>query len=127
MRTLSLLVLFSLASCGPPIRNDAVRGVSDDLARVGHPFGRFEAVDITGFKRGNAVKHKRYVDLEIRYVRGLRPEPNTMAVRVYQESVSPCKISVDVLSDDGPDPFLLDNKLASNAFGDAICRELEED
>lgn len=111
-----------MAACGPPIHRDAVRGIADDLSHVGHPFGRFQEVEIVDWKRGKPVKDKRYVDIEVRYLRGLRPEPNTMLVRVYQRSVSPCKIEVDVLSDDGPDPFLLDNRLMSGVMGDALCR-----
>jgi hypothetical protein len=35
-------------------------------------------------------------------------------VRIYQESVEPCRISVDVLPDDGPNPWLLASKLKGN-------------
>lgn len=126
MRRALWIAMGMIVGCGPPIHKDAVRTIADDLSRLGHPFGRFEEVEITDWRRGKAVKDKRYVDMEVRYVRGMRPEPNTMRVRVYQQSVSPCKITVDVLSDDGPDPLLLDNKLAANAMGDKLCREIEE-
>ena len=35
------------------------------------------------------------------------------------------QIGIDVLSDDGPNPFLLDNRVASDAVGRRLCRELE--
>lgn len=113
--------------CGPPVPKDVLLRISDDLASIGHPFGRFESVDVTDWRRGAPEDHERYADLEVRYVRGIRPEPNTMWVRVYQESIEPCRIAIDVLSDDGPDPFLLDNEAASDVIGRRLCRAIEAD
>lgn len=115
-----------LVACGPPVKKELLREISDDLAKVGHPFGEFQEVKIVDWRKGNPLERKRYVDVEVRYVRGLRPEPNTMLVRLYQESVKPCRIELDVLSDDGPNPWLLDNKLASQAIGRTLCKAVRE-
>lgn len=124
MRNVRWWVLF-LAGCGPPVSKDVLVGVSDELARVGHPFGTFRSVEVVDWKRGDPETRRRWADVEVRYVRGIRPEPNTMLVRVYQESVAPCRIALDVLSDDGPDPFLLDNPTASDLIGRRLCRMIE--
>ena len=117
--------LLFLAGCGPPIPKDLLAGISDDLSAIGHPFGRFESVELIDWRRGKPEDRQRYADVAVRYVRGIRPEANVMVVRVYQESILPCRITVDVLSDDGPNPVLLDNRAASNVVGDRLCRAIE--
>jgi hypothetical protein len=119
------VLLLLAAGCGPPIPKDVLLGISDDLSAIGHPFGRFDSVEVIDWRNGKPEDRQRYADVAVRYVRGIRPEPNVMVVRVYEESVLPCKISVDVLSDDGPDPFLLDNRAASNVVGDRLCQALD--
>jgi hypothetical protein len=113
--------IWLLVACGPPVHRHALRDISDDLSELGHPFGKYQDIEIVDWKRGKAEAGKRYVDVAVRYTRGLRPYDNTMLVRIYRESVEPCRISVDVLSDDGPNPWTLDNKLASRLMGNELC------
>jgi hypothetical protein len=112
-----------LACAGPPpIQQAVVDKVASDLCGLGHPNGTFVSGEITDWSRGELSDkaHDRYVDVAIRYDRPNDPG-HTMNVRLYLDKIKPCKVSIDVLDDDGPNPVLLDNGLASEAVGQAVC------
>jgi hypothetical protein len=124
---LAVLAAFLLAcsgALGPPVPKELVEQIAPSLSALGHPAAEYRSSEITGWSAGDAAKHERYVDVAIKYQRPERPAENTMSVRIYQESVEPCRISVDVLEDDGPEPVLLDNSFSSAAIGTEICDAL---
>lgn len=117
-----------LACSKPPIPQVVVTEVAESLCQLGHPNAAFLDAEIVNSARGTLSKstHDRYVDVAIRYQRNKKsdPNPHTMTVRMYLESVDPCKVSLDVLSDTGPTPVLLDNSLASAAVGQKVCSSM---
>lgn len=108
---------------GQPIPQRAVDLVSEDLAALAHPHASFVSATTTGWSKGSATTktHDRYVDVEIVYQRKAQADPNTMTVRIYLENVDPCRVSLDVVADDGPTPLMLDNAISSAVVGDKIC------
>lgn len=108
---------------GPPIPQPVVDKIGGELSGLGHPNADFVEAKITGWQAtgGGTVSHNRYVDVDITYQRKKETGRDVMTVRLYLESVAPCRVSTDVLDDTGPKPVLLDNGLASKAVGDAIC------
>ena len=121
-------LLLSLLACfeGPPVPAEIVEEVAPSLSALGHPQATYQDVEVVNFSTGSPEGGQRYVDLNIRYLRPGRPAPNAMLVRLYEQSLTPCKISIDVLSDDGPAPILLDNGLASSAIGTELCEKVEK-
>lgn len=122
MRTFLALIACSLLQ-GPPISQRVIDKVAGDLCGLGHPNATFVSAEMTGWQQGSyTVKtHDRYVDIDVKYQRKKSPTPNTMTLRIYVDSPAPCKISLDVLADDGPKPMMLDNGLASELVGQQIC------
>lgn len=121
------MILLSLVACGllagPPIPQAVVDKVAVELSGIGHPQADFVSSQLVGWQQGSATTttHDRFVDIDIAYQRKRQGAPDNMIVRLYLESVDPCRVSVDVLSDTGPNPVLLDNALASAVVGDAVC------
>ncbi len=117
--------LAGLTGCfGPPVPSGIVDDVAPKLCALGHPAARFQAASASSWSNGDMAAHQRYVDIAVHYTKGDKPDVKTMTVRVYVEQENPCKISLDVLSDDGPAPVLLDNGLASPGFGEKICKAM---
>jgi hypothetical protein len=120
-------VFVSILGCGflegPPISQQVVDKVASDLCGLGHPNADFVSAEITGWQQGSATvqTHDRYVDIDVQYQRKKSPTPNTMSLRIYLEDAHPCRVSLDVLADDGPNPVLLDNGLASDLVGAEFC------
>jgi hypothetical protein len=119
-----MLLLLTGCFSTPPVPRELVEAKAPALSELGHPQATYQGVDIVGWSNGAPEKGERYLDLKIRYLRENRPEPNEMTVRIYQESVDPCRMSLDVLFDDGPEPLLLDNAIASKAIGVELCDAL---
>jgi hypothetical protein len=126
MHLLFVLGLFACSS--PPIPQAVVDEVAASLSALGHPNASFEGAEVVNSSRGtfSSSAHDRYVDVAITYRRAKKSDaaPHTMTVRIYLESVQPCRVSLDVLADDGPTPVLLDNGLASAAIGEKICASM---
>ena len=100
---LAALIVFLLAcsgALGPPVPTELVEQIAPSLSALGHPAAEYRSAEVTGWSSGDAAKHERYVDVAVRYQRPEEPVENTMQVRVYQTSIDPCEISVDVLEDD---------------------------
>lgn len=105
----------------PPIPRATIERLAPDILKLGHPNGALSSVRLASWENGAAESHQRWVDVAIAYTRREGREAHAMTVRLYVERADPCKVSTDVLQDDGPDPLLLDNSLASAALGTAIC------
>jgi hypothetical protein len=120
-----MLLLALLACASPPIPQPVVDQVAESLCSLGHPNATFKSGTIVNSERGTFSQgtHDRYVDVDMVYVRSKKSDAgeHTMCVRLYLESVHPCRVSMDVLSDDGPSPWLLDNGVASDVVGEKIC------
>ena len=65
-----------------------------------------------------------FVDIDVKYRRKKEDHDDVMSVRLYMENPAPCRVTMDVLSDTGKNPVLLDNSLASGAVGKAVCDNL---
>lgn len=126
-RTVFALVGVLLFGClGPALPPDVINEVAPKLSALGHPAATYQTAEAANWSNGAPEQHQKYVDLAVHYVKGPKDAPHTMNVRVYVEQEQPCKISVDVLSDDGPPPLLLDNSIASQAFGETICKAMKK-
>jgi len=42
-------------------------------------------------------------------------------VRLHIDSINPCEVRAEVLTDSGPSPVLLDNLIASPLVGGQVC------
>lgn len=101
--------------------------VGKDALAVGHPLAKFQGASVVGASAGGCGTGAgdRFVDIAIDYTGGLAKKPATMTVRFKLDSVDPCAISTDVLTDTGPMyPVLLDNWIASPALGATVCEAL---
>lgn len=116
-----------LAACafleGPPISQAVVDTVAEELCNLGHPNATFVSSEMTGWQQGSLTTktHDRFVDIDVKYRRKKEDHDDTMSVRLYMENVTPCRVTMDVLSDTGKNPVMLDNALASGVVGKAIC------
>ena len=119
-----------LAACsflqGPPISEVVVNSVAEELCNLGHPNATFVSSTMTGWQRGSltTTTHDRFVDIDVKYRRKKEDHDDVMSVRLYMENPAPCRVTMDVLSDTGKNPVLLDNSLASGAVGKAVCDNL---
>jgi hypothetical protein len=126
----ALVFAVGLGACAQlfsPIPTDAVLAAAEPLANLGHPNGTYTGAAIAGASGGSWLgggSHDRYVDMDVFYDR--KGRSHTMRVRFYVHETDPCRITTDVLSDDGPQPILLDNGLASQEVGKELCRALGE-
>lgn len=124
---LTLACLAGAVACGSllsPLPPEAVLAAAEPLAALGHPGGTYRDAAIAG-SSGLACPggdSPRWVDADIRYDR--KGVTETMRVRFWVHSLEPCNITVDVLTDSGPPPILLDNALSSKAAGQEMCAGL---
>lgn len=124
------VLLFSAIGCAQlfsPIPPDAVLAAAEPLCNLGHPMAVYRDARVVGSSAGGCMSsgsHDRYVDLDVDYDR--RGKLHTMRVRFYVHETEPCRITVDVLEDDGPPPILLDNPLSAEAVGVEMCKALDE-
>lgn len=121
------LALLALSGCGllQPLPNEVVLEAAKHATNLGHPHAEFIDARVVGSSSGSLFSsgtHDTFVDVASRYRRKQGEE--TMTLRFYVHSTDPCKITTDVLTDTGPKPILLDNGVASEAVGKAICDEL---
>lgn len=110
-----------------PLPTEAVLGAAEPLCNLGHPMAQYRDARVVGSSAGGCFSsgsHDRYVDMDVEYDR--KGQLHTMRVRFYVHDTDPCRITVDVLEDDGPPPILLDNPLSADAVGQEMCKALEE-
>lgn len=107
-----------------PIPRRAIEEVAPMLSDLGHPQGSFASVRVLSWSSGKPEDHERWVDVAIGYTRAEGRENHVMKVRLYVEREHPCRISSDVLEDNGPEPILLDNSIGSAAVGAVLCDAL---
>lgn len=105
--------------------------VGQRLCAAGHPqatcgAGRLEEASLGGWP--SDPEGRPQVDLVVPYTKvGKKGQPDTeytLRLRLRVTQLQPCRASVEVRSDDGPKPILLDNALSSRLAGDALCRAL---
>jgi hypothetical protein len=120
------MLFFFLLACGDPLLTQKVAAeLGHQLCKVGHPnaeCGQGTRVGWAGGGCANKDKADRWLDVKVPYTR--KGEEHEMVVRVRLKSVSPCRAAVDVQSDDGPNPVLLDNALTSKIVGDVLCDQV---
>lgn len=117
-----LCAMWLLGGCSlqVPLPAGEVEALAQEIAKIGHPGGTYVGASVVGMSTGwlNAA---RSVDVAIRYQPALSRKEDTLTVRLYVESLSPCAVRSDVLSDTGPKPILLDNQIAAPHVGRKVC------
>jgi hypothetical protein len=90
---------------------------------LGHPNADWRSAKVTnhqGFE--GSPTHDTYVDVDVTYDKaGME---HHMMLRFYVESTEPCIMTVDVLSDTGPMPILLDNAISAEEVGKEMCEAI---
>lgn len=114
-------VLVAGCQLSVPIPQGAVDEVAQEVSRVGHPAAKYIDASVVSASTG-WFNQARSVDIAINYKPVLSKETRTMTVRFYVESIQPCEVRSEVLSDTGPKPVLLDNQIASPLIGGRVCQ-----
>lgn len=121
-----MLVLLFLFGCAPPLLPDAlVATLGHEMCGLGHPkatCGHGQVVDQSHGPLSFDRTKERWVDVLVPYTR--KDSEYSLTVRIHVKQLVPCSVNTKVLLDDGPNPVLLDNAIASKLVGDAICKEL---
>lgn len=120
------MLLLLLWACGDPLLTEQVAAeLGHELCGLGHPnatCGEGRRVGWAGGGCANRDKTDRWLDVAVPYER--KGTSHEMTIRVRLKSVSPCRVSVDVQSDDGPNPVLLDNPVTSKLVGEVLCSKV---
>jgi hypothetical protein len=119
------MVLLLLACADALLTESVSADLGTRLCGIGHPnaeCGEGRRIAWSGGGCRNRDRSSRWLDIAVPYSR--KGEDHEMVVRVKLKSVSPCRVGVDVQSDDGPNPVLLDNAITSAIVGEAICSKL---
>ncbi len=120
----SLLLLLTGCSLSVPIPEGRVDALAEEISGIGHPLGRYSSARVIGFSTG-LLGGARSVDVAITYRPALHSQDKELQVRLLVDSIDPCKVRTEVLSDSGPAPLLLDNQIASPLVGGIVCEALE--
>lgn len=90
---------------------------------LGHPNAEWRSAEITNREGSKAsASHETWVDVDVKYDKnGME---HHMVLRFYVLGTEPCLMSVDVLSDSGPMPILLDNAVSSEEVGKEMCEAI---
>ena len=115
-----LLALLSGCQLSVPIPQVKLNVIAKEICRIGHPGGTYVSASIEDFSTG-ILGEQRWVDVAIKYVPLIRVKTRTMTVRFTINSIDPCEVRTDVVSDTGPRPVLLDNRIASPFVGQLVC------
>jgi hypothetical protein len=124
----ALLALTGCTGVFSPLPVEAVVATGQPLAELAHPRGTFSDAAVTATSTPSWLGGPAaapWVELDVRYQR--QGVLETMRVRFTVHGREPCEVSVDVISDSGPPPVLLDNPIASRAVGRELCRALDGD
>ena len=119
-------MLLLLVACADPLLTDTVAAeLGERLCTMAHP----KASCGRGYRKGwagggcqNRDRKDRWMDIGVPYRR--QDVDHELVVRVRLKNLHPCRAVVDVLSDDGPHPVLLDNPVAAALVGDALCAQV---
>lgn len=126
MRAVYVSVFLALVGCGDTLLdNQAVRSLGNQMCGIAHPKAECGEGRVAGRSHGPLSLSKskeRWIDITVPYTR--KDKEHEMTVRVNVKEVVPCKVTTNVIADDGPNPILLDNAVSSKLVGDAICREI---
>ena len=120
-------VALALTGCqiNMPIPEGELDTVGEKVCRIGHPGASYSGSSVVGAASG-WVNKSRSVDVAIAYTPALSQDERTMTVRFLVETVSPCQVRTQVLSDTGPKPRLLDNQYAAPRVGQMVCDMLRD-
>lgn len=107
-----------------PIPQGQLDLIAKEICRIGHPGGAYVQSSIVDFSLG-LFGDPRSLDVAISYTPIIRKAPRTMTVRLTINNIDPCEVRTDVLSDTGPTPVLLDNRIASPFVGQMVCNAMD--
>ncbi|MEL6343353.1 MAG: hypothetical protein AAFV53_09460 [Myxococcota bacterium] len=121
MRRVGMMVGCLLAGCqlNVPIPAGTVDEIAREVSQIGHPAGKYVDSRVVGVSSG-WFSAARSLDIAIDYKPAIGSQKE-MKVRFYIDSISPCEVRTEVLSDTGPTPLLLDNQIASPLVGQMVC------
>lgn len=119
------LVLLAACQITMPVPEGELNTIAEKVTKIGHPGGQYISAAVVGASSG-WFNQDRYVDISVVYTPALTDKEHTMTVRFHVETVSPCHVRTDVLSDTGPKPRLLDNQYAAPRVGQMVCDMLDD-
>jgi hypothetical protein len=119
-----LLSILSACQLTVPIPDGELDAIAGEVSTIGHPGGTYKSTSIVGASTG-LLGGDKSVDVAILYTPLIGNKEHTMTVRFLVDSIDPCEVRTEVLSDTGPKPILLDNQLASPLVGQMVCDALE--
>ncbi len=122
-----IALLMTACSFSLQVPEGRMTDIGKEALSVAHPMASFSKARVVGASAGGCgtASGDRFVDLAIDYTGGLASGSETMTVRFKLQSVDPCAIETDVLSDTGPmPPVLLDNWVASDVMSEIVCETL---
>lgn len=125
VRLCGLAAALSGCQISMPIPEGELNTVGEKVCKIGHPGARYIGSSVVGASSG-WFNESRSVDVAIAYTPALSQEERTMTVRFLVETISPCQVRTEVLSDTGPRPRLLDNQYAAPRVGQMVCDMLSE-
>jgi hypothetical protein len=121
-----MLFFLTLIGCSEALLSEPVSAnLGKQLCQLGHPkatCGEGTRHDWAGGGLVNKSKKDRWLDIAVPYTR--KTVEHMMVVRVRVKKVSPCRVAVNVQSDSGPNPVLLDNGVTSRIVGEVVCSKL---
>jgi len=107
------------------IPDGKLQDVAKETCTVGHPTATFEGARVVGFSTGWFTDDQS-VDVAVDYHGVMAKKTKTMTVRFHVDSLDPCTVHTEVLSDTGANPpVLLDNWVASPLVGEDVCTAFE--
>jgi hypothetical protein len=119
-----LLTLLCACQLTVPIPAGELDAIAGEICTIGHPGGSYIDASVVGASAG-LLGGQRSLDVAVRYTPLIGNKERTMTVRFLIDSLDPCKVRTEVLSDTGPAPVLLDNQIASPLVGQMVCDALE--
>ena len=126
MFTVPFFLLWGACQVNVSVPDGQIDALAEDVCTIGHPLAKYQGASVVGGAVG-CLNQSRHIDLAIRYRGALASQDQTMTVRFYVESLEPCSVRSDVISDTGSiPPVLLDNALVSPAVGQMVCDALLE-
>ena len=94
--------------------------LATEVCKIGHPGGSYIDAEIVGASTG-LLGGDQSLDVAVKYSPLIGKKEHTMTVRFLIDSIDPCEVRTEVLSDTGPAPVLLDNQIASPLVGQMVC------
>ncbi|MFT5684857.1 MAG: hypothetical protein ACI8RZ_005802 [Myxococcota bacterium] len=119
-----LLSLMSACQLTVPIPDGEIDAIAQEVCKIGHPGGTYTSASVVGASTG-LLGGDKSVDVAILYSPLIGNKEHTMTMRFLVDSLDPCEVRSEVLSDTGPKPILLDNQIASPLVGQMVCDSLK--